>query len=133
MPREKEGKERKRPNLVSQMGSYSSQGSVVGRSLTTVHSHQAQSPQHGHTEATEPLLGVFTEPQCRGLEPNQSIIFLILTLESSKKLILLRFNSHTTKFTILKYVIQCMLSHFNHIRLLATHLAPLSRRFSRKE
>ena len=133
MPREKEGKERKRPNLVSQMGSYSSQGSVVGCSLTTVHSHQAQSPQHGHTEATEPLLGVFTEPQCRGLEPNQSIIFLILTLESSKKLILLRFNSHTTKFTILRYVIQCMLSHFNHIRLLATHLAPLSMRFSRKE
>ena len=108
MPRKKEGKERKRPNLVSEMGSHSSQGSVVGHSLTTVHSHQAPCPQHGHTEATEPLLGVFTEQQCRGLKPNQSIILLILTLESSKKLILLRFYSHTTKFTILKYVIQCV-------------------------
>lgn len=65
MPREKEGKERKRPNLVSQMGSYGSQGGVVGCSLAAAHSHQAQRPQHGHTEASEPLPGVFTEPQCR--------------------------------------------------------------------
>lgn len=48
-------------NLVSQMGSDSSQSRVVGRGLTTVHSHQAQGPQHRHTEATQPLLGLVTE------------------------------------------------------------------------
>lgn len=68
------------------MGSYSGQSSVVGRRLTTVHSYQAQSPQHRHTKATEPLLRVFTEPQRRGLEANQSIISFVLTSESSKTL-----------------------------------------------
>lgn len=80
------GKGRKRSNLVCQMGSYNSQGSVVGHGLSTVHSHQAQRPQHGHTEATEPLLGVFIEPQRRGLKTNQSIISFVLTSESNNKL-----------------------------------------------
>lgn len=68
------------------MGSYSSKSSVVGCSLTTIHSHQAQRPQHRHTKATEPLLGVLLEPQRRGLKTNQSIISFVLTTESIKKL-----------------------------------------------
>lgn len=77
---------RKRSNLVCQMGSYSSQSSVVGHGLSTVHSHQAQRPQHRHTEATKPPLGVFMEPQRRGLKTNQSIISFVLTSESNNKL-----------------------------------------------
>lgn len=71
---------------MSQMGCDSSQSSVIGRGLTSVHAHQAQRPQHCYTEATKPLLGVFTKPQCRGLHANQSIISLVLTSESNKKL-----------------------------------------------
>lgn len=91
----------RRSNLVSQMGADSSQSSVVGHGLTTVHSHQAQRPQHGQTEATEPWLGVFTELQCRGFNTNQSVIFLVLTSEIKNCL----FYIKTTKFTILKYTI----------------------------
>lgn len=50
------------------MGSYGNQSSVVGGSLITAHTCQAQSPQHGDSEATEPLLGVLTEAQCCGLQ-----------------------------------------------------------------
>ena len=79
------------------MGSHGGQSSVVGRGLLTAHSHQAQRPHHSHTEATEPLLGVFAEPQCGGLKANQSIILLILTSESNNRLS--GFYQHTRKLT----------------------------------
>ena len=53
----------------------SGQSSAMWSGLVTAHSHQAQHFQHHDTEATEPLLGIFTEPQCRELKTTRTTSF----------------------------------------------------------
>ena len=53
----------------------SGQSSAMWSGLVTAHSHQAQHLQHHDTEATEPLLGIFTEPQCRELKTTRTTSF----------------------------------------------------------
>ena len=53
----------------------SGQSSAMWSGLVTAHSHQAQHLQQQDPEATEPLLGIFTEPQCRELETTRTTSF----------------------------------------------------------
>lgn len=76
------------------MGPYGDHSGVVGSGLMAVHAGQAQRPQHGDSEATEPLLGVLPEAQCRGLQAKQSIISFVLTPEN--KVFEISFTWHKT-------------------------------------
>lgn len=69
------------PHLVRQVQRHPGQRSVVGESLLSVDPRCEQSCHHGHSEATQPGLGLLLEPQCSRFDSHLDVVVLILVIK----------------------------------------------------